>query len=87
MNGGFKNFAVGKVYDWRGVWDCFRLKWTRVLWFDVFMLGRVLAQFDEILFATTATVVKLLLIGHLIEFRARAALAAGFRLVRGNEDW
>ena len=59
-----------------------------MLGFCVFMLWRALViELDEILFATTATVVKLLLIGHLIEVCARAALGAGFRLVRGNEDW
>ena len=53
-----------------------------MLGFCVFMLRRTLViELDEILFAATDTVVKLLLIGHLIEVCACAALAAGFRLL------
>ena len=56
--------------------------------FRVFMLWRALViELDKILLAATTTVVKLLFISHFIEVCARAALAAGFRLFRGNEDW
>ena len=59
-----------------------------MLGFCVLMLRRAsVIELDEILRAATTAVVKLLLIVHLIEVCARAALAAGFRLVRGNEDW
>ena len=59
-----------------------------MLGFCVFMLRRAsVIELDEILRAATTAVVKLLLIVHLIEVCARAALAAGFRLVGGKEDW
>lgn len=59
-----------------------------MLGFCVFMLWRAsVIELDEILRAATTAVVKLLLIVHLIEVCARAALAAGFRLVGGKEDW
>ena len=58
-----------------------------MLEFCVFVLWHALVvELDKILLAATTTVVKLLLISHFIEVSARAALAAGFGLLRGNED-
>ena len=54
----------------------------------VFMLRRAsVIELDEILRAATTAVVKLLLIVHLIEVCAGAALAAGFRLVNTAKYW
>ena len=59
-----------------------------MLGFCVFMLWLVLVvELDDILFAATATVVKLLFINQLIEVRAHAALAAGFRLLYSEKYW
>ena len=56
--------------------------------FRVFMLRCALVvEFDEILLAATTAVVKLLLIGYLIEVCARAALAVGFRLFSTAKYW
>ena len=65
-----------------------RLRGARALGFCVFMLWRAsVIELDEILLAATTALVKLLLIGHLIEVCARAALAAGFRLVGTAKYW
>ena len=59
-----------------------------MLGFCVFMLWRPsVIELDEILLAATTAVVKLLTIGHLIEVCARAALAAGLRLLYSEKHW
>ena len=65
-----------------------RLRGARVLGFCVFMLWRGLViELDKILLAATTTVVKLLFVSHLIEVCARAALAAGLRLLYSEKHW
>ena len=87
MNG-VESFVVRKVYDWRGVWGILWLGGALVLRFCVFMLWPALViEFDKISLAATTVLVKLLLIGHLIEVCARAAVAAGFRLVNTAKYW
>ena len=59
-----------------------------MLEFCVFMLWRALViELDKILLAAPTALVKLLLIGYLIEVCACAALAARFRLFSTTKYW
>ena len=59
-----------------------------MLGYCVFMLGRALViELDEVLLTATGAVMKLLPIRHLIEVRAHAAFAAGFRLLATAKYW
>ena len=59
-----------------------------MLEFCVFMLWRELViELDKISLAATTALVKLLLIGYLIEVCASAAFATGFRLFSAAEYW